>query len=213
MAQLGKDSFAAGDRLMPVGEAVELLFARTPCVEEVETVGLAEADGRILAQALAAPIDLPGFDNSAVDGYAVRFADLAPSGETLLAVAGRIAAGHSPGATRIEGKAARIFTGAAMPDGADTVFMQEDCRLLEGGSVALPTGLALGANRRLRGEDISVGEEALPRGRRLRPEDIGLAAALGVDRLAVRRRLKAAMFSTGDEIVEPGEPLPRGRAL
>lgn len=207
MAQLGKDSFAAGDRLMPVGEAVELLFARAPCIEGVETVGLAEADGRVLAEALAAPIDLPGFDNSAVDGYAVRFSDLAPNAETVLAVEGRVAAGHAPGATPIEGKAVRIFTGAAMPEGADTVFMQEDCRVLADGSVTLPPGLAQGANRRLRGEDIGVGEEALPRGRRLRPEDIGLAAALGVDRLVVRRRLRAAIFSTGDEIISPGEPL------
>ncbi|WOJ89123.1 molybdopterin molybdotransferase MoeA [Methylocapsa polymorpha] len=207
MAQLGKDSFAAGDRLMPVNEAVELLFARVPSVEGVEAVGLAEADGRVLAQALAALIDLPGFDNSAVDGYAVRFRDLAPKAETILAVEGRVAAGHSPCAAPVEGKAVRIFTGAAMPEGADTVFMQEDCRILDDGRVSLPTGLAQGANRRLRGEDISLGEEALPQGRVLRPEDVGLAAALGVDRLSVRRRLKAAIFSTGDEIVSPGEPL------
>ncbi|WP_026606136.1 gephyrin-like molybdotransferase Glp [Methylocapsa acidiphila] len=208
MAQLGKDSFAAGDRLMPVGEAVELLFARTPCVEGIETVALAEAEGRVLAEALAAPIDLPAFDNSAVDGYAVRFADLTPERESVLPVSGRVAAGHAPGTDRVAGVAVRIFTGAAMPEGADTVFMQEDCRILPDGSVALPKGLTLGANRRLRGEDIGVGREALPRGRRLRPEDIGLAAALGVERLAVRRRLKAAVFSTGDEIVSPGEPLP-----
>jgi molybdopterin molybdotransferase len=207
MAQLGKDSFSAGGALMPVFEAVELLFARVPCVEGVETVGLADAEGRILAQALEAPIDLPGFDNSAVDGYAVRFRDLSPNAETILSVEGRVAAGHAPGPAPAAGKAVRIFTGAAMPEGMDTVFMQEDCRVLDDGSVGLPPGLEQGANRRLRGEDIAKGEAALARGRLLRPEDLGLAAALGVDRLQVRRRLKAAIFSTGDEIVSPGEPL------
>lgn len=207
MAQLSKDSFAAGGGLMPVGDAVKLLFERVSSVEGVETVPLREAEGRILAQALAAPVDLPGFDNSAVDGYAVRYCDLAPGLETSLPVEGRAAAGHAPQVGGIAGKAVRIFTGAAMPEGADTVFMQEDCGLLPGGSVSLPPGLAKGANRRLRGEDIAAGDEALPAGRRLRPEDLGLAAALGVDRLAVRRRLKAALFSTGDEILEPGESM------
>lgn len=207
MAQLGKDSFRTGVALLPIEAAVELLFARVPCVEGVEIISLIEAEGRILAETLAAPIDLPGFDNSAVDGYAVRFDDLAPTAETILAVAGRVAAGHVPGATDAAGKAVRIFTGAAMPDGMDTVFMQEDCRVLDDGSVALPSGLSRGANRRLRGEDIHLGEAALARGRQLRPEDLGLAAALGADQLVVRRRLKAAIFSTGDEIVSPGEPL------
>jgi molybdopterin molybdotransferase len=207
MAQLGSDSFSASDALMPVDSAVALLFARVPEVAGVETVPLIEAEGRILAQDLAAPIDLPGFDNSAVDGYAVRFGDLAARGESVLRVGGRATAGHVLEAGDVAGTAVRIFTGASMPEGMDTVFMQEDCRPLEDESVALPAGLSQGDNRRLRGEDIHVGEPALPRGRRLRPEDIGLAAALGLDRLLVRRRLKVAIFSTGDEIVAPGEPL------
>jgi molybdopterin molybdotransferase len=208
MAQLSKDSFVVGGSLIPVCDAVELLFARVPCIDATESVGLTEAAGRVLAQALEAPIDLPGFDNSAVDGYAVRFCDLSEKGESVLAVAGRVAAGHSLAKSDISGKAVRIFTGAAMPDGMDTVFMQEDCRILEDGLVALPAGLGKGANRRLRGEDIRIGEEALRRGRRLAPEDLGLAAALGVKSLIVRRKLKAAIFSTGDEIVAPGKPLP-----
>jgi molybdopterin molybdotransferase len=207
MAQLSKDSFSAGDALMPVGDAMKLLSERVSCVEGVESVRLSDGEGRILAQTLAAPIDLPGFDNSAVDGYAVRFCDLLPGLETRLPVEGRVAAGHAPRAGRIAGSAVRIFTGAAMPEGADTVFMQEDCSLLPGGSVSIPSGLARGANRRLRGEDIAAGEQALAAGRRLRPEDLGLAAALGVGRLRVRRRLKAAIFSTGDEILEPGETM------
>ena len=207
MAQLSKDTFVVGGSLIPVNDAVELLFTRVSCVEDTEKVDLTEADGRVLAQALVAPIDLPSFDNSAVDGYAVRFCDISAKAETVLAVAGRVAAGHSLVSGDVSGKAVRIFTGAVMPDGMDTVFMQEDCRVLEDGSVVLPAGLGQGANRRLRGEDIRIGEEALARGRRLAPEDLGLAAALGVKVLKVRRKLKAAIFSTGDEIVSPGEPL------
>jgi molybdopterin molybdotransferase len=208
MAQLSKDSFVVGGSLIPVSDAVGLLSARVPCIDATESVDLIEADGRVLAQALTAPIDLPSFDNSAVDGYAVRFCDLSAKEESVLSIAGRVAAGHSLAMGDISGKAVRIFTGAALPDGMDTVFMQEDCRVLEDGSVALPVGLGKGVNRRLRGEDIRLGEEALRRGRRLAPEDLGLAAALGVKSLIVRRKLRAAIFSTGDEIVAPGKPLP-----
>ncbi|MGO9007731.1 MAG: gephyrin-like molybdotransferase Glp [Beijerinckiaceae bacterium] len=208
MAQLNKDLFAIGDWLMSVDDAVGLLFARVPPVGETETVGLFAAEGRILAHDLLAPIDLPGFDNSAVDGYAVRAADLVPTAETKLKLAGRVAAGHCLGSATAEKTAVRIFTGAPMPPGFDTVYMQEDCRISEDGTVAVPAGLPAGANCRLRGEDLKKGAQALAAGRRLVPEDIGLAAALGQDRLRVRRRLKAAIFSTGDEIVPPGASLP-----
>jgi molybdopterin molybdotransferase len=206
MAQLSKDSFATGNGPMPVEEAVRLLFDRVPSVCETELVSLLEAEGRFLAEALAAPIDLPIFDNSAVDGYAVRFADLAAEGETVLPVEGRVAAGHCLETAAIAGKAVRIFTGAPMPEGLDTIFMQEDCRQTDAG-VTLPAGLSRGANLRLHGEDLRAGEIALPKGRRLRPEDIGLVAALGIDQLIVRRKLRAAIFSTGDEIMSPGQKL------
>ncbi len=209
MARIGADSFAAHERPMRVDEAVALLFQRVRAVEEVDAVVLAEAEGRILAQDLIAPLDLPGFDNSAVDGYAVRCADLALTGESALLIGGRAAAGRALEADSgagLAGKAVRIFTGAAMPEGFDAVFMQEDCRA-EQGRVMLPPGVWRGANRRLRGEDVRAGKSALRGGRRLRPEDLGLAAALGFDRLVVRRKLRAAIFSTGDEIVAPGEPL------
>ena len=142
MAQIGADSFAADDRLMRVDEAVALLFARVRPVQEVETVAVAEAGERILAHDIAAPLDLPGFDNSAVDGYAVRFEDLAPGAETALEIGGRAAAGHLCAETspHLAGKAVRIFTGAAVPEGFDTVFMQEDCRA-EKNRVILPPGL------------------------------------------------------------------------
>ncbi len=208
MAQLSKDVFAVGDRLMSVDEAVELLFARVPPVEETETVDLFTAEGRILASDLIASIDLPSFDNSAVDGYAVRAADLIPASETKLKLAGRVAAGHRSGSAPAEKTAVRIFTGAPMPPGCDTVYMQEDCRVCEDGTLVLPTSLPAGTNCRRRGEDLKRGARALAAGRRLVPEDIGLAAALGRDGLCVRRRLKAAIFSTGDEIVPPGAARP-----
>jgi molybdopterin molybdotransferase len=207
LAQLSDDAFAFGSELMPVDDARRAMAARVGAITETESVSLIEADCRVLAEPLIAPIDLPNFDNSAVDGYAVRFASLAASGETILPLAGRVAAGHASGAAPVDA-AVRIFTGAPMPDGFDTVFMQEDCRELDDGRVVLPSGLQQGANRRPRGEDISRGETALAAGRRLGPREVALAAALGVDRLPVRRKLTIAVFSTGDEIVSPGETLP-----
>jgi molybdopterin molybdotransferase len=207
MAQLSNDCFAFGKDLLRLEEAVQILRERLPLIAGTETVDLLAADGRILAGPLAAPIDLPPFDNSAVDGYAVRHADLEPKDATRLAVLGRVAAGHNPVDYPQAKGAIRIFTGAPMPAFADTVFMQEDCERLEGGDIRVPPGLALGANRRRRGEDLVRGGVALTAGRRLCSEDIGLAAALGVTRLTVRRRLRAGVFSSGDEIQSPGEPL------
>jgi molybdopterin molybdotransferase len=161
----------------------------------------------VLAHDVIAPLDLPPFDNSAVDGYAVRHADLAATGETRLAIAARSFAG-ADAASRVEaGHAVRIFTGAPMPPGADTVFMQEDTRE-DGGSVIVPPGLKRGANRRLAGEDVKAGSVLLPAGRRLSAPDAALAAAVGLTALTVRRRVRVALFSTGDEIVEPGAPRP-----
>jgi len=207
LAQLSDDAFAFGSQLMPVDEAHRTMAERVGAVRETEGVSLIGADGRVLAEALVAPIDLPNFDNSAVDGYAVRFASLAASGETILPISARVAAGHASAAAPADA-AVRIFTGAPMPENFDTVFMQEDCRELDHGLVALPPGLEQGANRRPRGEDICRGDTALAAGRRLGPREIALAAALGFDRLPVRRKLKIAVFSTGDEIVSPGEKLP-----
>lgn len=205
MAQLSDDCFAFGGALMSVDEAVALIAERVSPVAEIETAPLAEADGRILAEAVVAGIDLPRFDNSAVDGYAVRFADLAAGGETALPVRGRVAAGTAAGPAA-EASAMRIFTGAAMPAGFDTVFMQEDV-VLAGDSVRLPSGLRQGANRRLAGEDVGRGALALTAGQRLDPRAIALLAALGQSEVAVRRPLRVAVFSTGDEIVPAGAAL------
>jgi len=204
MAQLSDDCFAFGGPMMSVDEAVGIIAARVKAVEEIETVALKEADGRILARDIFAPLPLPPFTNSAVDGYAVRSRDLPSGAETAFPVTGRVQAGAS--AEAIEpGHAMRIFTGAPMPEGADTVFMQEDVRLDDAGKVSLPAGLKRGANVRPAGEDIAVGSAALKAGQRLRPQDIALLAAFGLTGVDVRRRIRIAVFSTGNELVSPGD--------
>jgi molybdopterin molybdotransferase len=205
MAQLTDDCFAFGGPLLAIEDVERLIGERVTPVSETEIVALGDAAGRVLAADLIAPIDLPPFDNSAVDGYAVRHADLGAS-ETTLAVVDRLTAGRAAARAAKAGEAIRIFTGAPMPAGADTVFMQEDVRV-DGASVIVPPGLKRGANRRLAGEDVPKGSVALRAGRRLQPQDLGMAAALGLRELSVRRRVRVAIFSTGDEIVEPGMPL------
>src|SRR5665213_841756 len=204
MAQLSDDCFAFGGPMMSVDEAVGIIATRVAAVQEVETVALEAADGRILAAGIAAPLPLPPFTNSAVDGYAVASGDLPREAEQAFAVTGRIQAGASAQAPLRAGHAMRIFTGAPMPDGADTVFMQEDVRIEDGGKVVLPSGLRPGANVRPAGEDIAAGQFALFAGQRLRPQDVALAAAFGLTQLDVVRRLSVAVFSTGDELVSPG---------
>lgn len=199
----------APGRLMPVDEALDLLDRRTAVAVGIETVPLAEALGRVLARDVVSAISLPPCDNSAVDGYAVRLDDLSPDRDTRLPVTGRIAAGATLGRPARRGEAIRIFTGAAVPDGVDTVLMQEDCRA-EGDRVTLPPWTGRGANVRRAGEDVSAGAVALRAGGRLRAQELGLAAAVGQPELAVRERLRVALFSTGDELREPGAPLPPG---
>ncbi|WP_144184257.1 molybdopterin molybdotransferase MoeA [Elioraea rosea] len=211
MAQLSDDCFAFGGALIRIEEALAILAERLAPIAEAETVGLAAAHGRVLAEDVIAPLDVPGFANSAVDGYAVRHADLSAEGDSVLPVAGRVAAGAERVPPLGAGEAIRIFTGAPMPQGADTVFMQEDTEALTDGRVRLPAGLKRGANAREAGEDVARGARILPAGRRLRPQDVGLAASVGLTRLPVRRMLRVAVFSTGDEIAEPGATLAPGQ--
>jgi molybdopterin molybdotransferase len=205
MAQLSDDCFAFGGPMMSVDEAVGIIASRVGKVGESETVALDAADGRVLARDVKAPLPLPPFTNSAVDGYAVASRDLPQSEARAFAVTGRIAAGASASEAIKPGHAMRIFTGAPMPDGADTVFMQEDVQLGDDGRVMLPAGLKPGANVRPAGEDIPVGHAALAAGLRLRPQHVALAAAFGLTRLDVVRRIRIAVFSTGDELVSPGD--------
>jgi molybdopterin molybdotransferase len=209
MAQLSDDCFAFGGALLGVDAALALIEARIVPVVTEESVPLSGAAGRILARDVVAQMDVPPHANSAVDGFALAHADLAPDRETVMPVAGRAAAGHPLGRPVARGEAIRIFTGAPMPDGTDTVMMQEDCVVAEG-MVRLQPGIKKGANRRHAGEDVARGSVALSAGRRLKPADLGLAAALGNDALFVFRPLRVGLLSTGDEVCEPGTTLVPG---
>lgn len=209
MAQLSDDCFAFGGELMRTAEALDLLAERLDVVVGREDVDLRHASGRVLAADIVSGRAVPPHDNAAVDGYAVRFEDLSASGETTLPVAGRIAAGDMSDRAVGSREAIRIFTGAAMPDGADTVLMQEDCRE-ENETVTIPPGIKLGANRRFAGEDIETGTTILTAGTRLRPQEIGLAASVGIATLPVFKPVRVALFSTGDEVRDVGTELPPG---
>ncbi len=203
----GCDCGAPSDRLLPVDEAIAELLQRAPAPPAVESVGLEQALGRVLAEAIVAPFDLPRWDNSAMDGYALRQADLPQGG--VLPLAGRVAAGDGAEQSLPAGYAMRIFTGAPLPAGADSVIAQEVCEAL-GGSVRLPVTKA-GSHVRRRGEELRQGEPVLAAGVRLRPQDIGLMASLGLARVAVRRRLRVGLLSSGDELREPGQALAPGQ--
>ena len=209
MAQLSDDCFAFGGELMRTEDALRLLAERLTPVVDTEQVALRRAAGRVLAGDVCAQRSVPPYDNAAVDGFAVFFDDLRGDGATRLPVTGRIAAGHPLGRGARPGEALRIFTGAPMPDGPDTVLMQEDCTT-DGDHVIIPPGIKVGANRRRAGEDIEKGGVILRAGQRLRPQDVGLAASVGCATLTVYRRLRVAVFSTGDEVREVGEDLPPG---
>jgi molybdopterin molybdotransferase len=209
MAQLSDDCFAFGGELLSVDEALARIDERVSPVAKTETVLVGAACGRILARDIVAPMNVPPHANSAVDGYAFAHADLMADCETVLPVSGRAAAGHPLGRSVGRGEAIRIFTGAAMPEGTDTVMMQEDC-VVEGERVRLRPGIKKGANRRHAGEDVAEGAVALTAGRRLAAPELGLAAALGSRELPVFRRLRVALLSTGDEVSEPGTPLAQG---
>lgn len=205
MAQLSDDCFAFGGPMRSIDETAALIASKLGVVEGIERVPLALADGRVLAGDMTAPLPLPPFTNSAVDGYAVRGDDLPQTVETSFAVAGWLQAGMTPDVPVSPGETMRIFTGAPMPEGADTVFMQEDVRVEDAGRVVLPPGLKRGANVRPVGEDVALGDTILPAGHRIRPQDVALAAALGFTEVELRRRVRVAVFSTGDEIVAPGD--------
>lgn len=209
MAQLSDDCFAFGGELMKTDEALSLLTDRLSVAVDPEDCTLRDAAGRILAADVISTRAVPPHDNAAVDGYAIRFEDLSTDGDTALALTGRIAAGDISDRPVGAGQAVRIFTGAAMPAAGDTVLMQEDCRE-ENGHVVIPPGIKQGANRRFAGEDIAVGDVILKAGMKLRPQEIGLAASIGLKSLPVYKPVRVALFSTGDEVRDAGEDLPPG---
>ena len=195
--------------MLSLDQALSFLLERVKPVADIEPVSTAETLGRVLAEVQASAIDVPPLDNSAMDGYAIRHADLSAAGKTRLRVAQRIPAG-STGTPLTPGTAARIFTGAPVPQGADAVVMQENCTA-DGDHVLIDIAPRLGENIRRAGEDISAGAQVLPSGIRLRPQEMGLAASVGLSWLPVYRKLKVATFFTGDEIVMPGTPLQPGQ--
>ena len=187
----------------------QLLASVAPRSVENERVALSDAADRILGQDVISSIAVPGWDNSAMDGYAVNTADLDASGETRLPISQYIPAGTAPEPLK-SGTAARIFTGAPIPQNADAVVMQENCSVA-GNEVSIQQNPPPGNNIRPAGEDIRQGESILPAGRRLRPQDIGLAASVGVAAVEVRKPLRVALLTTGDELVAPGSSLGPGQ--
>jgi molybdopterin molybdotransferase len=194
--------------LLSVDEALERLLAGAHPVAETESVPTLSAAGRVLAAAQRSTMNVPPMDNSAMDGYALRLADL-KGAEPRLRVAQKILAG-AVGGPLAAGTAARIFTGAPIPPGADAVVMQEDC-VAEGDQIVVKKIPRPGEWVRLAGSDIRAGDVILPAGIRLRPQDTGLAASIGIASLPVHRRVRLGLFFTGDELVMPGDPLPPGR--
>ena len=193
--------------MLTVEEALARVLERADPVD-VEVVPTLEADGRVLATDVVSTLDVPPLDNSQMDGYAVRSVDV-PAGGTTLPVSQRIAAGHV-GAALEPGTAARIFTGAPVPAGADAIVMQEAC-VAEGGRVTINEVPQRGAWIRKAGIDIAAGDTVVAAGCRLHPQDLGLIASIGLARVTVFRRLRVAVFFTGDELAMPGDPLPPGR--
>ncbi|KRW62014.1 molybdopterin molybdotransferase MoeA [Pseudomonas sp. TTU2014-080ASC] len=195
--------------LISVEQALERLLAeaQAAAIVENESVSLALADGRVLAQDVIAGLDLPPWPNSAMDGYALRLADW--QGQPL-PVSQRVVAGTAPEALQ-PGTCARIFTGAPVPEGADTVEMQENTTLTADGQVVFNEPMKAGQNIRPQGQETQLGDCVLAAGTRLGPVELGLAASLGLSQLNVRRRMRVAVLSTGDELVEPGQPLGLGQ--
>jgi molybdopterin molybdotransferase len=210
MTELGPSPLTAGDRNLSVAEARAAIHAALVPVSGVETVPLAQALGRVLAAEVVSPIDVPSHDNSAMDGFAFDGAVLSADRAVTLQSVGTVYAGTPFDGTVGAGQCLRIMTGAVMPAGCDTVVPQELCRT-DGPQVTVEPGVIRpGENRRRRGEDLARGRAALPAGRVLRPADLGLVASLGFESVTVCRRLRVALFSTGNEIRSPGQPLDAG---
>ncbi len=194
--------------LMSLEAALASMLARAKPLQGQTLVPLADALDRVLAEPVGSPINVPPWNNSAMDGYALRAVDAAEPG-VRLPVSQRIPAGQYGGPLE-PGTAARIFTGAPVPEGADSVVIQEVCRA-ENGEVVVDAQAGVGANIRLAGEDIRQGDEIIAAGTRLQPQHLGLCASVGLARIAVRPRLRVAVFSSGDELAQPGEPLGPGQ--
>lgn len=210
MSELGPSPLTAGDPQLSVAEARAAIHAALRPIQGDERVALREAVGRTLAADVISPMNVPPHDNSAMDGYAFDGGQLAAGQPLALRSVATVYAGTPFSGNVAAGQCVRIMTGAVMPAGLDTVVPQE-LVTADGGAVTIPPDvIRRGENRRKAGEDLALGRPALIAGRVLRPADIGLAASLGFTEVSVRRRLRVALFSTGNEVFAPGEPLPEG---
>lgn len=198
----------ASSDLTPVEDAISHMLGKARQVTDTEVVALSHCLDRILAKDYRVPADVPPADNSSVDGYAIRAADL--SGQQPLPVSGRIAAGQAPGSCR-PGSAVRIFTGAEIPAGADAVVMQEQVTVAGDGRITIDEPVTEGQNIRRRGQDLTQGDLALAKGTKIRPQEMGTLGSIGVADVEVFFRLKIAILTTGDELVDPGQSLGPGQ--
>ncbi len=194
---------------LPVERANAIIRSFVAPVAEDQMIPVRQALGRVLARDIVSPIDVPAHDNSAMDGFAVRSADLSRDGATALTEIGVAYAGKPFAGMVAQGQCVRIMTGAVMPTGADTVVVKEAVKA-EGGRIIVPPGQEAGQHRRLAGEDLQRGKPALRAGTLIRPAELGLIASLGIGEVCVKRRLRVAFFSTGDELRSIGEPLASG---
>jgi len=201
--------FNPNEKMLTADEAISFLLQRAVASTETETVSILDALDRVLAQPIVSTLNVPPLDNSAMDGYVTRFEDITVGGETILPVSQRIAAGHV-GEQLEPGTAARIFTGAPVPEGADTVIMQEQCEQ-RGDEVVITGNIKRGDHIRRAGEDITQGSEVMSAGQKIRPQDMGLIASVGIAEIDVYKKIRVAIFSTGDELLMPGEPVEPGK--
>ena len=195
--------------LMTYRQVLDLIHGQLVCVADRTSCPLEQALGRVLAEDVIAPHNIPPFNNSAIDGYAFAHASIG-RGQTRLKITAEIFAGGPAGMKIGAGEAARIYTGAVMPEGADTCLMQEDA-VIDGDMLVVPAGVRAGANTRLAGEDVNRGDCIVSSGVRLRASELGAIASAGKAKIEVRRRLKVALVSTGDEVIRPGSPIRPGQ--
>ena len=206
MTQLFNDCFKHSKKRISLEKAVSILEKRIKCIKKTEKIILDQTLGRILSKDIISKINVPPFNNSAVDGYVFKHSDLNKKSETILKLAGRITAGQNFNKKIKTGEVARIFTGAKVPEGTDTVIMQEDCNVIND-QIILKSGIFKNANIRKKGEDIKYGKKIISRGSKLRAQDIGLIASIGLKKIDVFEKLAVGIFTTGNELYEPGKKI------
>ena len=203
MTQLSNDCFKSSKKRISLEKAVSILEKRIKCIKKTQKIKLDQALGRILSKDIVSKINVPPFNNSAVDGYAFKYSYLNKKKETTLKLSGRITAGQNFNKKIKKGEIARIFTGARVPEGADTVIMQEDCNTTDN-EIILKPGIFKGANIRKKGEDIKYGKKIIYKGSKLKAQDIALIASVGIKEIDVFEKLTVGIFTTGNELYEPG---------